>query len=435
MKVWSYFLMLLILVSCGKGNPNDWPYCWEGTASNIKSCTSTQQLGTSYLEEGRDVSIYSNDNINIIGSTEGNLDGKANSGGSDLFVVQYDSIGVKQWSTLLGSTQNDYAEGSDVDSSGNIYVTGFSDGDFDGKTSSGNDDLFLVKYNSSGAKQWTKLIGTLQNDHATDVVSYSSSLYATGYTKGSLTGSNSGDNDIFLVKFNSSGVEQWRRQRGSSSNDLSEGIDTDSSGYVYIVGNTNGDLTGDSSGDSDVFIAKYNSVGTIQWLKQFDTTSDSFAQGMVIDSSDNIYVTGYTEGSFDGNASIGGKDVFIMKYNTSGTKQWSRQLGTSHNDYGRGISVDSSGNIYAAGVTTGQSDGNSHFGGEDSFVMKFNSSGTQLWTTQIGTSYNDYANALSINSSGSLFITGGTDGGLDGNENKGGTDIFLLKLNSSGTQL
>ena len=67
--------------------------------------------------------------------------------------------------------------------------------------------------------------------------------------------------------------------------------------------------------------------------------------------------------------------------------------------------------------------------------MKFDSSGTKEWTAQTGSSYNDYATSIEINSDGYLFITGATDGGLDGNENLGGTDIFLFKMDSSGTKL
>ena len=276
----------------------------------------------------------------------------------------------------------------------------------------------------------------MQDDKATDVAIYSSSYaYVTGHTKGDITGDNAGNNDIFLLKYNSSGTLLWRKQRGSAYDDLSQGIDTDSSGNVYLTGYTEGDLTGDSSGDADFFLAKYNSSGTVQWLMQLDSTSDSFAQGIVIDTSNNIYVTGHTEGSFDGNTNSGGSDIFLVKYNTSGAKQWSVQTGSSGNEYGKGVSVDSSGNIYITGYASSDLDGNSNQGGQDSFVMKFDSSGTKEWTVQVGTSYNDYANAMGINSSGNLFVTGGTDGGLDGNVSSGGTDIFLFKLDSSGTKL
>ena len=431
----SISLIFLILISCGQENPHNWSYCWDGNGNNINSCTTTQQIGSTYLDFGKDISIYSSDSIYIVGHSEGDLDGNTNSGGSDIFLVKYNSLGWKQWSNLLGSTQNDFALGSDVDTNDNVYVAGYTQGNLDGNNSNGNDDLFLSKYNSSGTKIWTSTLGSNQNDQAKDVSLFSSSVYVTGQTMGSITGTNAGSNDIFLLKYNSSGSLLWRVQKGSVDDDVSQGVDTDSSGNVYITGYTKGDLTGDSSGDADFFIAKYNSSGTIQWLMQPDTTSDSFGQSIAIDSSNNIYVTGHTKGSFDGKANLGGSDIFLVKYNTSGVKQWSLQTGSSGNEYGKGITIDSSGNIYITGHVSSDLDGNHNLGGNDSFVMKFDSSGTKQWTVQTGSSYNDYANAVAITSDGSLFITGDTDGGLDGNVNSGGTDIFLYKMNSSGAKL
>ena len=96
------------------------------------------------------------------------------------------------------------------DSSGNIYVTGFTRGGLDGNTSSGESDIFLVKYDSSGTKQWTKQLGTFSYDSGDGVTTDSSgNIYITGQTKGGLNGNtNSGDWDIFLIKYNSSGTKQ-----------------------------------------------------------------------------------------------------------------------------------------------------------------------------------------------------------------------------------
>ena len=88
-------------------------------------------------------------------------------------------------------------------------------------------------------------------------------------------------------------------------------------------------------------------------------------------------MTGSTQGGLDGNSNAGLGDIFVVKYNSSGTKQWTKQLGSSSNDYARGISIDSSGTIYVTGGTGGGLDGNTNAGGEDSFLIKYNSSGTK----------------------------------------------------------
>ena len=271
-------------------------------------------------------------------------------------------------------------KGVAVDSSDNIYVTGHTYGGLDSNTFSGGHDIFLVKYNSSGTKQWTKQLGTSTADSGLGVtVDSSNNIYVTGHTYGGLdSNTNSGGKDIFLTKFNSSGTKQWTNQLGTSSNDEGKGVSTDSSGNIYVTGNTNGGLDGNTnSGNLDIILVKYNSSGTKQWTQQLGSSENDFGLGVTVDSSDNIYVTGYTEGGLDGNTNSGERDIFLVKYNSSGTKQWTQQLGTSSYDYGRGVTVDSSDNIYVTGYTGGGLDGNTNSGSYDIFLVKYNSDGVK----------------------------------------------------------
>ena len=151
-----------------------------------------------------------------------------------------------------------------------------------------------------------------------------------------------------------------------------------------------------------------------------------------MDSSDNIYVTGYTQGGLDGNTNSGSTDLFLVKYNSSGTKQWTKQLGTSSYDSGSGVTVDSSNNIYVTGYTSGGLDGNTSSGDFDLFLVKYNLSGTKQWTKQLGTSSSDYGYGVTVDSSNNIYVTGRTGGGLDGNTNSGMYDLFLVKYNSDG---
>ena len=122
----------------------------------------------------------------------------------------------------------------------------------------------------------------------------------------------------------------------------------------------------------------------------------------------------------------------MEKVNESGTKQWTKQLGTSSDDRGNSVTTDSSGNIFVTGSTRGGLDGNIHSGNDDIFLVKYNSSGTKQWTKQLGTSSGDYGNDVTTDSSGNIYVTGYTNGGLDGNTNSGSYDIFIVKYNSSG---
>jgi len=108
------------------------------------------------------------------------------------------------------------------------------------------------------------------------------------------------------------------------------------------------------------------------------------------------------------------------------------QLAT--NDYANGVATDSSGNVYVAGVTYGGLDGNNIAGIYDLFVVKYNSSGTRQWTKQLGTAITDLAIGVATDSSGNVYVAGGTYGGLDGNTSAGNADLFVVKYNSSGTK-
>jgi uncharacterized delta-60 repeat protein len=383
------------------------------------------------------VTVDSLNNIYVTGDTQGGLDGNTSSGSSDLFLVKYNSSGTKQWTQQLGTSSVDYGKRVTVDSSDNIYVTGYTEGGLDGNTSSGDKDLFLVKYNSSGVKQWTQQLGISSSEYVFGVtVDSSDNIYVTGYTNGGLDGNtNSGSSDLFLVKYNSSGTKQWTQQLGTSSSDSGQEVTVDSSDNIYVTGYTIGGLDGNtSSGSHDLILVKYNSSGTKQWTKQLGTSSNDLGYGVMVDSSNNIYMTGYTQGGLDGNTNSGGSDLFLVKYNSSGTKQWTQQLGTSSNDYGEGVTVDSSDNIYVTGYTEGGLDGNTNSGDKDFILVKYNSSGVKQWTQQLGTPSDDWGYGVTVDSSDNIYVTGYTSGGLDGNTSSGDNDIFLVKYNSSGVK-
>jgi hypothetical protein len=289
------------------------------------------------------------------------------------------STGFTTTGTLqLGTSSDDDGYGVATDLSGNVYVVGTTTGGLDGNFDNGSFDIFLVKYNSSGTKQWTRQIGTSRIDFGFGVASDSSGhVYVTGYTEGRLDdNSNSGGYDIFLMKYNSSGEKKWSKLLGTSTYDIGASVTVDSSDNIYVTGYTYGGLDGKiNNGSFDIFFVKYNSSGVKQWTQQLGTSEDDSGAGVTVDSSDNIYVTGYTKGSLDGYTNSGGSDIFLVKYYDNGTKQWTKQLGTSEYDSANGVTVDSSDNIYVTGSTNGGLDGNTHSGRHDIFLLKYNSSG------------------------------------------------------------
>ena len=182
-------------------------------------------------------------------------------------------------------------------------------------------------------------------------------------------------------------------------------------------------------------VSATTTAGTWGGTVLIGTASNDRGHGIAVDSSGNIYVAGYTAGALDGETNSGGDDIYLTKYNSAGTRQWTRLAGTTGSDQsGWGaVAVDGSGNSYVTGYTSGNLDGETNAGGSDAVLIKYDSSGSKLWTRLLGTAGSDSAWAVAVDGSGNIYISGFTDGNLGGETNSGGTDAFLAKYNSSGT--
>jgi len=221
----------------------------------------------------------------------------------------------------FGTTGNDVGRGIVLDSSANIYITGSTDGNLDGNISSGLLDIFLTKFDSTGNKLFTRQFGTTGRDTGYGVVVDSSgNVYVTGSTEGILGASAFGLSDIFLAKFDSSGNLLFIKQLGTTGFDIGYGVTVDSSGNVYVTGSTEGILGSSAFGLSDIFLAKFNSSGNNIFIQQLGTTGIDIGYGVALDSSANAFITGSTEGIL-GASAFGLSDIFLAKFNSSGVKQ------------------------------------------------------------------------------------------------------------------
>ena len=268
------------------------------------------------------------------------------------------------WSgtVLMGTGSGDRGHGIALDTSGNIFVAGYTAGNLDGETNSGGNDIFLTKYDASGARQWTRLSGTAVGDESgwgAVTVDGSGNIYVAGYTSGNLDGeTNAGGSDAALIKYNSSGTRQWTRLLGTAGSDSAWSVAVDGSGNVFISGFTDGNLGGETnSGGTDAFLAKYNSSGTLQWTRLLGNATLTYSYAVAVAASGNVYISGMSRGSLDGETNAGIQDIFVAKYNSSGTRQWTRMLGSTVFDYCYGVAVDGSENVYAAGHSYGHFDG------------------------------------------------------------------------------
>lgn len=261
-----------------------------------------------------------------------------------------------EWYRTWGGGLSDIGGNVAVDSSDNVFIGGATE-----SFGAGGADIVLLKYDNSGIFQWQRIWGGNHYDSGNDIaVDSLDNIYLVGTTN-SYT---AGGSDVILIKYDNSGVLQWNVTWGGSEDDEGLGITIDSLNNVYI--------TGDTDTYSNKLLAKYDSSGVLQWSK---TNSELAGIGkeLALDSLGNIYLVGetyYGEGL---------TDVLLEKYNSAGVIQWNKTWGGSNWDYGWDVDVDSANNVYVSGRTRSFGVGDS-----DMLLIKYDSTGTQLWNRTWG---------------------------------------------------
>jgi hypothetical protein len=398
----------------------------------------TKVFGSMGADDANADVIDSSGNLYVTGYTMGKIGSNAGnpSGYSDFYVAKYNSSGLRQWAQQFGGSNGySYADGIAVDGSGNVYVAGITQTDLGG-TNAGGYDIFIAKFDTSGNKVWLKQIGTPGDEVASGIaVDASGNAYVTGWTTGSLGGASLGGYDIFIAKFDTSGNQAWIQQIGTPYNEEATGIAVDALGNAYITGWTSGNFGVANFGIADVFIAKYDTSGNQAWLKQIGTGDKDEAFGIAVDAAGNAYITGFTYGNLGNQTPAPTGSIFVGKFDTSGTQQWVKVFGSGGNEQGNAIAVDASGNSYITGYASGGISGRPYAGGPlDVFAAKYDASGNQKWVKEFGSADEDVGHAVAIDAVGNAFVVGYTKASLDGQSTFGAEDAFISKFASDGTQ-
>lgn len=383
--------------------------------------------------------VYMAVNFNSPTLNFNNGDSITNTGLTDVCIAKFNANGVCQWAQKIGGTRDDVIFSIAIDPTGNIYTAGYFRSPtlyFNNGVSlkiNNSDDVYIAKYNSNGICQWAQEMSGAGDEYNLSLtLDYSGNIYGTGFFDSptlnfnngvSLT--NSGARDGYLVKYNSSGICQWAQIIGGTSFESVASIAIDSVGNLYVSGSSIGSTINFNNGISvtnpapeAIFIAKYNSSGLCQWAEIINGDSNTNLPTLATDSYGAVYIFGSFKSptlNFNNGISIqnvGYQNGYVAKYNSSGVCQWAQAINGKNSLYANNITIDAKGAVYVTGSfqspTLNFKNGVTltNIGQYDGYVAKYDSSGTCQWAQAIaGTSY-DYSSSLALDSLSNLYVAG-----------------------------
>ncbi|WP_456415529.1 SBBP repeat-containing protein [Oceanithermus profundus] len=343
--------------------------------------------------------------------------------------------GTLLWARQFGSEDDDDVRGMVVDAAGNTYVVGSNSR----RTDTGFvGNVFLVKHDADGNPVWKTELDSDGDSHSLRqlFVNEAGEVYAVGSTSSDFDGS--GGNpaesaDVILLKLNADGSIAWKSQLGSGGpgDEYLSDYAVAPGGKIYVAGETYGDFSDPNADYSDPtnFLAAFDASGETQWVWSFDR-SISFAstQTLDLDPDGNLIYCGRTIDS-----QTGRRDAFAEKRDpeAGGGLLWHYDFVADSNVTIGDTLVDAAGDVFVYGSTAGSFPGQTNAGLDDVFVAKLNGSGSLLWLTQFGGPGRESAGQIVVDASGNVYLLGSTNGSLNGQTAFGDSDLFVAKLTGS----
>lgn len=332
------------------------------------SAPKTYHLGTSNPDYGSAVASDELGNVWVAGDTLGDL-AETSLGDYDAFVRVYPADDSAPKTYQFGTASLDHTHAIALDAAGNVWVAGNTGGDL-AATNLGGYDAFLRQYPADGSAPKTYQFGSQGDEYPRAItVDSAGNVWLTGNTNGDLiTGGNADSHDAFLREYPADGSAPITFQFGTPDNELADAIAVDAAGNVWVAGNTNGNLAATNLGDYDAFVREYPADGSAPKTYQFGTSGYDSATAIATDNAGNVWVTGTTAGNLFA-SNLGSDDIFVIEYPADGAAAKSYQFGTDGLDGVKGIAADQAGNVWLAGATSGSMAGTNQ-GFHDVFVRQ-----------------------------------------------------------------
>lgn len=380
---------------------------------------------------------------NIFGAQANNVPGTGAALSGSMNIINMD--GTVATTIPITSTGTAKVQSIATTSDGSVYVVGTENGTMNSQINHGANDLFLSKYQYDGTLLWSKLIGGAGNETAYSVTTDSTgNAILTGYAANAGTtlqadgyaNLNTSDSsvDVFIAKYSSSGTQQWQQTiAGSNGAEVGNQVKVDSNNNIYISGITNSNTFNGqaTSGGQDGFLMKLDTNGNISWTKLLGTAANDRVMNFTIGSDNAIY----SVGSLDNNAI---SPAVVKKISSGGIVQWTQDYSTPQWSSLNSITQGSDGNLYVAGTTQGAMDGQNYVsgssGGWNTFIGKLTTNGVKIWTKEY--SPNLIASSVSqiaFGPDGNLYLAGSTSDSIAGSTAQGAVDATLAKIGADGS--
>ena len=347
------------------------------------------------------------------------------------------------WTLQLGGDGTDRGQDLAIGEDGAIYICGYTATQLTDEDAHGGYDGFISKVSADGDPEWTVQVGTAATDQADKIWLNGDKLFVAGVTGGGLYGqhvSHGGCNcpvvNIWIAQFDLNGTEVWSSQFGLRDDLHLSGLLTDSEGNAYLYGYAETTMPGsESMGGRDMFVLKYDSDGDLEWSKNFGRENTDTASEFLIGEDDTLYLIGQTTSEWETPVANGDDgDLLILAIDTEGEELWARQYGSSRQEWPWDAKLDATtGDIYIVGYSDGDLIGDPR-GGSDGFILALDGEGYWLWADAITTPATDFATTVTQKDDGSLIVCGVTDGTLEGPV-VGAKDMFIVEYTPDGTRV